>query len=103
MIKRDKKLEKKIASERIEYLLERAHIVKLRDFNLAKRYVELAMKISIRYRVKIPEKYRNTFCRKCFSPFSSDCVSIRLNRGVKIIRCLNCGFTKRMPYKRREN
>ncbi|RLI81289.1 ribonuclease P [Archaeoglobales archaeon] len=97
MIKRDKKLERKIARERIEILLEKA----LKDGNslFARRYVELAMRISSKYRVRIPEKYRNTFCRKCFTPFTSKTSKIRLSRGVKVIECLNCGYVKRIPYK----
>jgi len=45
-LKREKSLEKKIARERIEFLLEKAHEVKGKDYELARRYVELAVKIA---------------------------------------------------------
>ncbi len=101
MIKRDKKLERKIARERIEILLEKAleNALKNNDFLFSRRYVELAMRISSKYRVRIPEKYRNAFCRKCFTPYTSKTSKIRLNEGVKIIECLSCGYIKRIPYK----
>ncbi|AGK61766.1 RNase P subunit RPR2 [Archaeoglobus sulfaticallidus PM70-1] len=100
MLKRDKKLEKKIARERIVLLMERAF--KTDDSDLSRRYVELAMKISSKYRVRIPKEYRNTFCRKCYTPFKSENVKIRLLRGVKTIECLVCGYKKRIPYKLRD-
>ena len=96
MIKRDKKLEKRIARERIEILLDKAL---KSDPPFSRRYVELAMRIASRYRIRIPEKYRNTFCRKCFTPYTSTTSKIRLNRGVKVIECLRCGYVKRIPYK----
>jgi ribonuclease P protein subunit RPR2 len=99
MIRRDKKLEKKIAKERIEILLERAHKFKEKDISLARRYVELAMKISSKYRVQIPPEFRNTFCRKCYTPFGAETVKIRLNHGTKLIRCMSCGFARRIQYR----
>jgi ribonuclease P protein subunit RPR2 len=97
MIRRDKRLERKIARERIEILLEKA--LKNEDLFFARRYVELAMRISSKYRVRIPEKYRNMFCRKCFTPYTSKTSKIRLSKGVKVIKCLSCGHIKRIPYK----
>ncbi len=105
MIKRDKKLERKIAKERIEILLGKAleNALKRNDLLFSRRYVELAMRISSKYRVRIPEKYRNTFCRKCFTPFNSKTSKIRLSKGVKIIECLSCGYVKRIPYRVRKS
>jgi ribonuclease P protein subunit RPR2 len=101
MIRRDKRLEKKIARERIEILLKRALDFRTRDIYLARRYVELAMRISSRYRVRIPPEYRHTFCRKCYTPFSTKTVRIRLIRGKKVMVCQNCGFVRRIQYCRR--
>ena len=41
MLRRNKKLERKIAKERIEYLLSKADEIKYDDYELSKRYIEL--------------------------------------------------------------
>jgi ribonuclease P protein subunit RPR2 len=97
VIKRDKKLENRIARERIEILLERAEKYKNKDYGLARRYVELAKKISMRYKVRIPEKYRYAFCKKCYYPYKSDKIRIRIRKSRVIVTCLNCGFERRIP------
>ena len=99
MIKRDKRLEKRIARERIEILLEKAL---KSEIPFSRRYIELAMRIASRYRVRIPEKFRNTFCRKCYTPYTSRTSKVRLSRGVRVITCLHCGYIKRIPYKPRK-
>ena len=97
-IRREKKLEKKIAAERIEYLLDMADNVKFKDYELARRYVELARKISLKYRIRLKKKkYR--FCKKCLYPYRSDKIRVRISKGVVRITCLNCGYTRRIPIK----
>ncbi len=97
-IKREKKLEKKIAAERIDYLLDRADKVKFIDYELARRYIELVRKISLKYRIRLKKrKYR--FCKKCHYPYRSDKIRVRIGKGVVRITCLNCGYTRRIPIK----
>ncbi|MHA1639306.1 MAG: ribonuclease P protein component 4 [Candidatus Heimdallarchaeota archaeon] len=58
---------KKIALERITILLTRADAIYKTDQELALRYGQLARKIAMKARVKIPPKWRVRFCRNCKS------------------------------------
>lgn len=100
MLKREKKLEREIAERRIRKLLELAEKTKLENYELAKRYVELARKIAMKYRVKIPKELR-TFCRKCHYPYRHDRVRVRVRKRRVIVTCLNCGYVRRFPISKR--
>ncbi len=96
MLKREKKLEREIALERIEKLLQMAEKTKLEDYELSRRYVVLARKIAMKYRIRIPKNLRN-FCKKCLYPYRSDRLRVRVRKNRVIITCLNCGYTRRIP------
>ncbi|RLI76304.1 ribonuclease P [Archaeoglobales archaeon] len=97
MLKREKKLEKKIANERINILIEKAEKTKLEDYELARRYVELARKISTKYKVRIPKELKIKFCKKCYYPYKLGKFRVRIRKSRVIITCLNCGFERRIP------
>jgi len=97
MLRREKRLERQIALERIKILLGRAQKMKNEDYELARRYVELARRIATRYRIRIPKELKMTFCKKCLYPYRSDKVRIRVRKSRVIITCLNCGYEKRIP------
>ncbi|NHJ31395.1 MAG: ribonuclease P [Asgard group archaeon] len=63
--RREKQTTKKIAQERIEILLTRADGIYSEEPELAQRYGDLARKIAMKARIRIPEKWRIRFCRKC--------------------------------------
>ncbi len=98
MLRRNKKLERKIAKERIEYLLSKADEIKYDDYELSKRYIELTRKIALKYRIRLGKrKYR--FCKKCRYPYRADKIRVRISKGVVRITCLNCGYVRRIPIK----
>ena len=97
-LKREKKLEKKIAKERIRYLLNRAQEIKTEDYELSRRYVELAVKIAKKYRIRLGKR-KIFFCKKCLYPYSDGRFRVRIHKSRVIITCLNCGFEKRVPVK----
>jgi len=68
MLKREKKLERKIAKERIRILFEMMEKMKYEDYELARRYVQLARRIAMKYRLKLPKRYKILFCKKCLYP-----------------------------------
>ncbi len=98
VVKRDKKLEKKIAEKRINFLLDLADEVKFKNNSLAKRYVELAVKIATKYRVRL-KKRKLRFCRNCLHPYRHDRIRVRVSKGVVRVTCLNCGHVRRFKIK----
>jgi len=86
----------KIAKERIDILF--AEAAKISDKTLQKRYVELARKIGMRYNVKIATVYRRKFCRHCHGYFGTK-TKRRMNEGVLVVTCADCGKISRFPYK----
>jgi len=103
MIKRKKKLEKEIATERIKILIDKARAKMLDDYEIARRNVITATEISKRYRVRIPRELKITFCKKCFFPYRSDKLRVRVKKSRVIITCLNCGEIRRFPIVKGKN
>lgn len=94
---------KKLALKRIQYLLNLAiERTLLNDEELAQRYAELAKKIAMRHRVKIPREYKRLYCKKCkafICPGVSARVRLRQERAPHLaITCLKCGAVNRYPY-----
>lgn len=96
---------KAIARERISLLLELAFsMVKRGEVTLARRYVEIALRIASKTRLKLPRSIKRSYCRKCFVPLIPGItLSVRLKsegRGSRIVyRCLLCGWTRRFMIK----
>ncbi len=93
--------QKKIARERIEILFEEAGKAFPENKKRADRYVELARKIAMRYRVKIPKEFRKMFCENCYKYIKPgvNC-TVEIDSDGKVIRweCNECGHVKRYPY-----
>ncbi|MDI9642878.1 MAG: ribonuclease P protein component 4 [Archaeoglobales archaeon] len=95
MLKREKEREREIAMERIVYLIERAEKFKNVDYELARRYVELATRIAMKYRVRIPKKFKLYFCKKCLYPYKAERFRVRIYKSKVVITCLNCMYIRR--------
>ncbi|MEM2320934.1 MAG: ribonuclease P [Candidatus Bathyarchaeia archaeon] len=96
---------REIALSRIERLFELA--IKMLDNrpDLSQRYVEIARRISMRARVRIPREKRLLICRHCkrfIFPGVSARVRLQPRREAHIvITCLYCGKRMRRPLRRR--
>ncbi len=100
-----------IALQRIERLLALAESEAMRAKNedesasdmmrRCNRYVELAMKIGMRYRVRIPKHLKMRICKNCRSYLvPGRNARVRLRKGEYITTtCLSCGAEIRRPYK----
>lgn len=90
-----------IAAQRIQRLLELAEAeVKKGNETRSDRYVQLARKIGMRYRVRIPPDLKIAICKGCHSlliPGKS--ARVRLRGDYITTTCLKCGMMMRRPYK----
>jgi len=89
-----------IAKERIQELFRQADEVFDEDPNLADRYVELARKISMKIRVRIPPNLKRKFCKHCycFLKPGKNC-RVRTHEGKVVYYCQQCKKFMRFPYK----
>ncbi len=92
-----------IARERIIVLFQQAERMFGKDRKLADRYVALARKIGMKYKVRISSAMAKKFCRHCYSfLMPSVNVRIRLAGGKVVYYCLNCKHHMRFPYVREQ-
>jgi ribonuclease P protein subunit RPR2 len=98
---------KQIALKRVETLFQLAKDIIHKDPELAQRYVQLARRIAMRTRLKLPKVYKRLVCRKCKSfilPGVNCRIRIQKRREPHmVITCLICGGYSRIPLRSREN
>ncbi len=90
---------KKTAHSRIRKLFEQAEFRFHSEPALSNRYVELARKIAMKTKVRIPSELKRRFCRKCHSYLvhGVNC-RVRLVSNCVVYHCLICGHRMRYPY-----
>ena len=88
-----------IARERIKVLFKEAKAIFKKDPKLANRYVVLARKIAMRYKVRIPAELKRKFCKYCYTYLvpGVNC-RVRVQRGKVVYYCLKCKKFIRYPY-----
>ncbi|MGP3668255.1 MAG: ribonuclease P protein component 4 [Candidatus Bathyarchaeota archaeon] len=94
-----------VAKERIEILMENAFKRMMKhDEGLAQRYVDLARRVSMKSRVRIPRKWKIFICRGCkklMIPGLNCRVRVQRRRNPHVaLTCLMCGHVKRFSYKK---
>jgi ribonuclease P protein subunit RPR2 len=94
-----------IAHERIGILFQRAQDVFNLEPELSQHYVELARKLSMRYKVKIPIELRRMICRQCkrlIIPGKTCRIRIKHKREPHVvITCLICEEHMRIPLRKK--
>jgi ribonuclease P protein subunit RPR2 len=97
---------RQIALQRIRTLFELAKGKIREEPELAQRYAQIARKIAMRTRVRLPTEYRRLICRHCKTfiyPGVNCRVRVQQRREPHMaITCLACGKTMRIPLKSRE-
>jgi ribonuclease P protein subunit RPR2 len=92
---------RRVAMQRIQTLFHLANEIFNEDPNLAQRYVDLARKIAMSVRLRLPKEYRHQVCRHCKSfilPGVNCRVRIQQRREPHmVITCLSCGKHMRIP------
>ena len=91
--------QREIALERIKTLFKEARSVFKEDKLLANRYIEIARKIAMKYKVRIPSDLQKQFCKHCYR-FLMPNVNCRIRRHDKkvVYYCLECKHFMRFPY-----
>ncbi len=91
---------KEIAMKRVKKLFEEADSVFTEDSELSNRYVALARKISMRFKLKIPAKLKRKYCKHCYSYLRpGKTCRVRIQNDKVVYYCLNCKKYMRFPYK----
>lgn len=99
--KRNKELERKIARTRIDKLFTMAEKCALSgNLGFSNRYVKLARRISMRYQVSIPSRFKRCFCKHCYSyMLPSVSCRVRIHKGKIVFYCFKCKKFFRFPLK----
>ena len=93
-----KSKQKQIAKERIEILFTQAKQISKKSLLLADRYVTLARKLSMKYKVKIPLKYKRFICKYCYNYLiPGKTLRTRIKNKKLIYYCTNCKKIKHYP------
>ncbi len=102
--RRHRGMERRIALERMTALFRLAESEALRRHaGRARRYVELARRLGMRYNVRVPREFKRRYCRKChaFLVPGVNC-RVRVSRGKITSTCALCGDIRRFAYVREQ-
>ncbi len=102
--RRHRGMERRIAIERMTTLFRLAETEALqRHPERARRYVELARKLGMRYNVRVPAPFKRSFCKECLAfLLPSVNARIRVGNGRLVVTCTSCGAVQRHPYRREQ-
>ncbi len=94
-------MERRIALERMEVLFGLAEKEALQGHaTRARRYVDLARRLGMRYNVRVPPEFKRRFCKDCLAYLvPSVNARVRVGRGRVVITCLGCGAIQRLPFR----
>jgi len=107
--KRQKDQMEQIALERVDILFDRALRIHHEDPDLSNRYVDLARRICMVARLRLPSRWRALVCRDCKKLIvpSVNChvrVQSRPGKGSRVVKtCLNCGHITRYNLRKSSN
>ena len=93
--------QRKIAAERIKELFLEAKKRFPKNKSLANRYVTLARKIGMKYKVRIPKELKRKFCKHCYRYIvpGQNC-RVRTKKGNVVYYCLECKKYMKFGYKK---
>ncbi|NJD53905.1 MAG: ribonuclease P [Candidatus Methanoperedens sp.] len=99
MRKKQKDWSKDMAFQRMIRLFELAHIEFEKYPARSNRYVQLARKIGMRYRVRMPPGLKRQICKHCHTYLVQGVTARTRLQGTHIsITCTSCGKQMRFPY-----
>lgn len=88
------------------YLLYNMALERVRkgDYELARRYIEIMLKITSKANLKLPRRIKRNICRRCYIPLIPGLtLSVRIKsegKGSRVVyKCLLCGWIRRFLIK----
>jgi len=98
---------RQIAMQRIRKLFDLARKKIRDDPELAQRYAQIARKIAMRAKLRLPAEYRHHICRHCKSfiyPGVNCRVRVQQRREPHMaVTCQVCGETMRVPLRKKRS
>lgn len=89
-----------IANKRIETLFCQADKIFSEDSSLADRYVDLARKIAMKFKISLKSEYKRKFCKHCYKYLRPGSNSrVRTQTGKLVYSCFSCKKFSRFPLK----
>ena len=90
----------KIAKNRIRFLFKHANEVFKEDSKASDRYVKIARRIAMKYKIRLPSSLKKRFCKHCHR-FLVPGVNarVRLHKHRLIYYCFGCKHYMRHPVK----
>ena len=98
------KVQREIAQNSINELFSEADKIFQDEPGLANRYVEIARKISMKFKVKLSSVQTKKFCKTChnFLVPGKNC-RVRLTNQKLVYYCFSCKNHMRFPYSKKKN
>ena len=97
---------RQIAKQRIQVLFQQAKYVYRNNPQLASRYIEIARKIGMAAKMRLPREYKRQICKNCnklLVPGDNCRVRIRQKREPHVVvTCLNCGCKTRILLRKKK-
>ena len=90
-----------VVNERIEQLFEEAQKNLKIHPERTRRYLKIARALAMRHRMRLPERFKRTFCKRCYIYWKPGYnVKVRIEKDKKTVSySCECGYVKRYRYK----
>ena len=95
-----KSKQKVLALTEVKDILNKAREIFGKNPDLANKYARKARRIALKYKLKLPVKYKRKICKNCHSflvPGKN--LRVRTRKGHVVYYCLNCKKFMRIGYK----
>ena len=89
-----------IANNRIRFLFDEADNVFKTDSKLSDKYVKMARRIAMKYKIKLTSILKKKFCKHChkYLAYGVNC-RVRIHKHRLIYYCFSCKHFMRHPIK----
>ena len=92
--------QQKIAEKRIKFLFQHAKEMFREDSRISDKYINMARRIAMKYKIRIPSSLKKRFCKNCHKYLvpGVNC-RVRIHKHRLIYYCFGCKHYMRHPVK----